>query len=176
VKLYVMRHGPAEDDAADGLDSSRALTAIGRERTRQVARRLLELNEAPRTIVSSPLVRALQTAEIVHGIVTPESPVEATTVLAPRGPAHDFVRGCARANRKRLMVVGHEPDVSLLVAQLLGQPLPFSFMKAMVVSVRVPNEASEGTNGSLRFILDPKTLQLIEDHRSPAPRSRPSAV
>ena len=168
MKLYVMRHGPAEDEASDGLDSSRALTPAGRERCRLVARRLIELGEAPRAIVSSPLVRALQTAEIVHTIVSPVGSVEANRAFAPHGHAADFVRAAAKQGRKRLMVVGHEPDLSLLVAKLLGDSLPYGFMKAMVVSVRVPND---GGPCSLRFILEPKTLQLLVDDRSGSPAS-----
>lgn len=163
MKLYVMRHGPAEDQALDGMDSSRALTAAGRERTRIVGKRLFELGESPRAIVSSPLVRALQTAEIVYGVSPTETPVEANTALAPRGPAHDFARYCASQGGKRLMVVGHEPDLSLLVAQLTGEPLPFGFMKAMVVCVAVPNE---GGPARVRFALDPKTLELLVDARA----------
>ncbi len=157
-----MRHGPAEDHAPDGLDASRALTGPGRERTRLVGRRLVELNEFPKQIVSSPLVRALQTAEIVHAVAPTDSPVVANSALAPRGAAHDFVRSCAGQGRKRMMVVGHEPDLSLLVAQLLGEALPHGFMKSMVVCVGVPNE---GGAARLRFVLDPKTLELLVDQR-----------
>src|SRR5215207_5369 len=63
-----MRHGPAEDSSPTGRDGDRALTPDGRERTRAVARALIAENEAPLTIVSSPLVRALQTAEIVAAV------------------------------------------------------------------------------------------------------------
>lgn len=160
-----MRHGPAEDNAPDGLDGSRALTAPGRERSRQVGKRLVDLGEGPKAIVSSPLVRALQTAEIVYAVAPTETPVVANSALAPRGPAHDFVRMCASQNRKRLMVVGHEPDLSLLVAQLLGESLPHGFMKSMVVSLHVPNE---GGPASLRFVLDPKTLAFMTDLRTVA--------
>ncbi len=158
-----MRHGPAEDESADGLDTSRALTLPGRDRVRAVARHLAVLDEAPRLVVSSPLVRALQTAEIVATAIGVQAPVEATRMLAPRGHAHDFIRDCAAQNKKRMMIVGHEPDLSLLVAQLLDQPLPYGFMKAMVVAVRVPNE---GGPCSLRFVLDPKSLQLLSDLRT----------
>lgn len=168
MKLYVMRHGPAEDDASDGLDSSRALTPSGRERCRVVAKRLIELGEAPRAIVSSPLVRALQTAEIVHTIVSSDGSVEANRAFAPHGHAHEYVRHAAKQARKRVMIVGHEPDLSLLCARLLGDSLPYGFMKAMVVSLRVPNE---GGPASLRFVLEPKTLQLLVDHRGGSPAS-----
>ncbi len=165
-----MRHGPAEEDSADGLDGSRALTPSGRERVRLVARALEAIDEAPRGVVSSPLVRALQTAEIVHQTLGISGSVEANTALSPRGPAHEYVRHAAREGRKRLMVVGHEPDVSLLVAQLLGQPLSYGFMKGMVVGLRFPNEGGDAT---LRFVLDPKSLELLVDRRIQSVRNPP---
>jgi phosphohistidine phosphatase len=163
MKLYVMRHGPAEDESDDGTDASRALTASGRERVRDVARKLAEEGEAPKVIVSSPLVRAVQTAEIVHAWTQPEHALEISATIAPRGDALSFVREAARAGRKKLMVVGHEPDVSILVASLLGDPLPTGFSKGMVVSLRVP--ANDG-DATLRFVLDPKTLEFLADVRS----------
>lgn len=162
MKLYVMRHGPAEDDSADGLDSSRALTVAGRDRVRAVAKHLAQLDEAPKSVVSSPLVRALQTAEIVHLTLGVDRAVEANTALSPRGDAYEFVAHAAKQGRKRLMVVGHEPDLSILCARLLGDPLPYSFMKAMVVGLRVTHEGAT----SLRFVLEPKTLQLLVDQRN----------
>jgi phosphohistidine phosphatase len=167
VKLYVMRHGPAEEESADGLDGSRALTVPGRDRVRAVAKRLAELGEAPKSIVSSPLVRALQTAEIVHQTLGIESPVEANRALAPRGLAAEMVLEAARVPKKRLMVVGHEPDLSLLCAKLLGAGLPHGLMKAMVIGIRVSPEGE----ATLRFVLEPKTLELLDDHRSAAAAS-----
>ena len=159
MKLYVMRHGTAEDESADGRDATRALTGAGRERVRDVARKLAAEGEAPKIIVSSPLVRALQTAEIVHAHAKVESALEVNVAFAPHGDSLAFVREAARAGRKRVMVVGHEPDLSILVASLIGQPLPLGFSKAMVVALRVPNA---GGDAVLRFILDPKTLEIHE--------------
>src|SRR4051812_9306069 len=65
MKLYVMRHGPAEDSSASGRDADRVLTVAGRERVRLVAQALMDGAEYPFTIVSSPLARALESAEIV---------------------------------------------------------------------------------------------------------------
>ncbi|MGZ6089585.1 MAG: SixA phosphatase family protein [Polyangiales bacterium] len=159
-----MRHGPAEDESADGLDGSRALTLPGRERVRLVAKKLEALGEAPKLIVSSPLVRALQTAEIVHQTLSVEAPVEANGALAPRGHAAEMVLAAARANKKRMMVVGHEPDLSLLCARLLGESLPHGLMKAMVIGIRITQEGA----ATLRFVLEPKLLDLMTDQRAPS--------
>ena len=155
MKLYVMRHGPAEDYAASGRDFDRALTASGRDRVRAVAQKLREMDEAPKLVVASPLVRAQQTADIVVrelGL----APVETERDIAPGGDAPTFVRAAAAAGKKRLMVVGHEPDLSELVVHLLGEPFRFDMLKAMVVGLRVQT----GKRTELRFVLDPKTLEI----------------
>jgi phosphohistidine phosphatase len=155
MKLYVMRHGPAEDFAASGRDGDRALTTSGRERVRAVAKVLASKDEAPRVIVSSPLVRALQTAEIVAAELGIDN-VETAHELAPGGDAAVLARALLRDDRKRPMVVGHEPDLSTLVATLLDAPFDHEMLKAMVVGLQLRTEEKT----KLRFLLDPKTLHL----------------
>jgi phosphohistidine phosphatase len=178
MKLYIMRHGPAEDDSASGRDADRALTVLGRERTRTVAAALAAASEAPYAIVSSPLVRAVETADIV---------AEATHLAlraredekAKLGGATDGIEirrelgmgtdklpllaEFLRARRKRIMIVGHEPDLSGLIARLVGPVLEHSGMeKAMVVGVKLsPDPSVPGLEfrASLRFVLEPKTLR-----------------
>jgi phosphohistidine phosphatase len=162
VKLYVMRHGPAEESAPSGADGDRALTSSGRERVRGVAKALGAAGEGPLRIVTSPLVRAVQTAEIV-AIVTKLADrggsVEVHREMSPGGDAIRLVSRLAAEGAKRLMVVGHEPDLSSLVANLLGEfALPFE--KAMVVALQ---PVAEGEHPRLRFVLDPKSLKLQGD-------------
>jgi phosphohistidine phosphatase len=182
VKLYVMRHGPAEDDSPTGRDSDRILTPEGRERTRAVARALVSEGEAPLTIVSSPLVRALQTAEIIAAVIDLErrvreakdtggasGVVEIRREMAPGGDPLALVLELARSGRKRAMIVGHEPDLSALVSRLVGRPPPQGMLKSMVVGVKLdsaPSEGSaphEGIACEFRFVLDPKTLSWQRD-------------
>lgn len=163
MKLYIMRHGPAEDYAPSGRDADRVLTATGRERVRSVARALTNDDEAPLAILSSPLARALQTAEIVAAVTALEErggTVEARREMAPGGAAPTLVDELVRAKRRRVMIVGHEPDLSSLVAHLVGQPPPQGMLKAMVVGISIDlHEGAERARPKLRFILDPKTLQ-----------------
>jgi phosphohistidine phosphatase len=183
VKLYVMRHGPAEDDAPSGLDSDRALSEAGRKRVRSVARALLDIDEAPLQVVSSPLVRAVQTAEII-AIVTKldERPgtVEIHRELSPGGDAVALARAFASEGRRRVMLVGHEPDLSGLVSSLLGLlglagpagTFDRPFDKAMVVGLQLrANDAASArlpaSAARLRFVFDPKTLRLDPDARGP---------
>jgi phosphohistidine phosphatase len=154
MELYVMRHGAAEDYAASGRDGDRALTPSGRERVRDVARALLHADEVPHLIFSSPLVRALQTAEIVAATVKTEDAVEIRREIAPGGDALAFIGELSAKKSKRVMLVSHEPDLSNLVARLTGAPPPQGMLKAMVVGISV----AESGETKLRFILDPKTL------------------
>ncbi|MBX3234135.1 MAG: histidine phosphatase family protein [Labilithrix sp.] len=173
MKLYVMRHGPAEDSSPTGRDGDRALTPDGRNRTRAVAKALVGESEVPLSILSSPLVRALQTAEIVaaetdlaqrvrdaKGTGGSTGAVEIRREMAPGGDALGLVRELARTGRKRAMVVGHEPDLSMLVSQLVGRHPEQGMLKSMVVGIKVdPKEGgSDEIVTAFRFILDPKTF------------------
>lgn len=170
-----MRHGPATDASPTGRDGDRALTPEGRERSRAVARALLAAGEVPLTLVSSPLVRALQTAEIVAGVTDLEAQVRAAKdaggapgaveirrEMAPGGDLLGLVHELGRAGRKRVMLVGHEPDLSTLVTELVDRVLPSGMLKAMVVGIKLdfltagPNRADVPV--AYRFTLDPKTL------------------
>jgi phosphohistidine phosphatase len=167
VKLYLMRHGPAEDQADSGMDSDRALTAAGRERVRGAAKLLLTIDEQPLQIVTSPLVRAVQTAEIV-ALTTKlgdrEGKVQVRRELSPGGAGGTaLVASLASSGSKRVMLVGHEPDLSELATALLPKGTPHPFDKAMVVGIHVgPN----GDHARLRFVLDPRALKLDPDHRT----------
>jgi phosphohistidine phosphatase len=165
VKLYIMRHGPAEDQASSGRDEDRALTVAGRDRVRSVARVLVAEDEAPLSVVSSPLVRALQTAEIVAAstkLSDRGGSVETRRDLEPGADSVSFVRSLLRDERKRVLLVGHEPDCSTLVGLLVGEPLPVPMDKAMVVGLSL-----KGNGASLRFVLEPKSSSFSIDLRTP---------
>jgi phosphohistidine phosphatase len=166
MKLYVMRHGPAEDQAESGLDADRALTASGRERVRAVAKALADEHEAPLTIFTSPYVRCVQTAEII-AIATKVAErggrVEAKRDLAPGGDITRIASVLAKNHEPRVLLCGHEPDVSHVVSHLLGKRLEIPFQKAMVIALQI-RDAGESR---LRFILDPKSLTMDPDARKP---------
>jgi phosphohistidine phosphatase len=161
-----MRHGPAEEQADSGMDSDRALTGSGRERVRGVAKLLLELDEQPLQIMASPLVRAVQTAEIVALITRlgdRQGNVQVRRELSPGGGGGaGLVASLASAGSKRVMLVGHEPDMSELLATMVSKGSPRPFEKAMVVGLQV---GASGDHSRLRFVLDPKALRVDPDLR-----------
>lgn len=191
MKLYVMRHGPAEEHSASGRDGDRALTASGRERVRSVARLLVDSDESPLVILTSPLVRALQTAEIVAAgtkLTERGGAVETRREIEPGREILALIRELAATPRKRVMLVGHEPDLSTLVSTLGRFALPEGMTKGMVVGLHMRDldggEAPESSRGEkladlqkrlrVRFVIEPKApaLTWVTRDASSEPRSR----
>ena len=120
-ELYLLRHGIAVDPGSSGMpDDARPLTEKGIKRMRQIARGLRTLDLELEPIVTSPLVRAKETAEIVAdalGIERPARDVERARrpALTPRRSS----AGCVSRTEERLMLVGHNPTLSDLVSLLV---------------------------------------------------------
>ena len=157
--LYVMRHGPAEDAAPSGRDFDRGLTMPGRELVAQAAQRLSQARPAPLPrILSSPLVRARQTSEIVRRFVCPpDTPLELHDDLQPQDAPpltllHDIV-----ATGIDTLLVGHQPSVEYLVRSLALQPrlsLPSGFRTAMIVGLAL--EGAPSGTWTPHLVLDPR--------------------
>lgn len=133
-ELCIMRHGIAADRAAGAVadDARRALTPVGQERMRQIARGLGAAGFAPDWVVSSPYLRAAQTAEIVAGSRPEAVPLDLCDALKPGGDKAELLAFLARhPQRRRVLVVGHEPDLSNLAAGLsgAGRHANFAFKK-----------------------------------------------
>ncbi|MHB1561826.1 MAG: phosphohistidine phosphatase SixA [Isosphaeraceae bacterium] len=119
-ELYILRHGIAVDPGTPGIpDDERPLTPRGRRRMHQVARGLRRLDLALDRIVTSPLPRARETAEIAAEELGVEDRLEEADVLRAGSDApaiRDWLRG---RKEDRLMIVGHNPALSDLIALLV---------------------------------------------------------
>jgi len=161
LKIYIMRHGPAEDQAPTGRDFDRRLTSSGRARTELAAQELGRW-ECPKHVVSSPLVRTIETAEIVIASLSLPVELETREELAPGGDALRLLGELAVQGAKRVILIGHEPDVSSLTARLLPS-WSRSFDKAMIVGLKMRraslgNQMTEAPAAKLRFVIDAKRL------------------
>ena len=115
MRLVIVRHA----EAAPGKpDEFRTLTPGGREQARTLGRRLRELGLEPDAIVSSPLLRARETASAL-GLGTPEVDER----LAP-GASPGDVRDAALGRGETVLVIGHQPDCGRAVASFAGGPEP----------------------------------------------------
>jgi len=130
VKLIIIRHAAAIDRDADIPDERRYLTPAGRGYFRKTARTMRKQGVAPDLILTSPLLRAVQTADILAERLKYFGELMATDELMPGFELADLERLLATiGNAGEVCLVGHEPDLSLLVVTLLGLPQGFRFRK-----------------------------------------------
>ncbi len=122
-ELYLLRHGPAGRRGSLGPrvdDGVRPLTAEGREKVERAAAGLRKLAGEIDWIVTSPLVRARETAEIA-AVSFPGAPLDECPALGPEGSAEGVVAFLAKKSaRSRVLAVGHEPSLSHMAGRLLG--------------------------------------------------------
>ena len=163
MDLYVLRHGVAEDRGSAGYsnDGERPLTAKGMRRMARQVRGLRSLGVSIDVIVTSPLVRALQTAEIVHeGLQMTGQPVTSNS-LAPGGSPSQLVSHLVTgySSTDDVMVVGHEPYLSGLVSVLTtGDPEPvMRLRKGALCKLRLP-APRYGRCGWIEWSLTPKQM------------------
>lgn len=148
-ELLLLRHGIAEERGGPTPEPLRALTGEGIRRTTAVAARLVGLGLIADQLLSSPLPRARQTAEIaVAAGLAPGLAIDAA--LAPGGDGLALVRCC---QAERLMLVGHEPDLGALACRLIGAPAGTVCLKKAGLAVITLQPTP-----SLRLLLSPKVL------------------
>ena len=123
MELYLLRHGIAEDHSETGRDEDRRLTAEGRRKLESVLERAHAAGASPTAIFSSPLRRALETAELAarglgyEGRIVRHSRADARFVTA-RGLE---IRARARQKKHLFLLVGHEPLFSAIRPPILSR-------------------------------------------------------
>ena len=125
VRLYIVRHAEAAPGSPDEL---RALTPEGHEQARALGERLRDEGVRPDAILTSPLLRARETAKDLD--LGPSEPDER---LAPGATVED-VRAAVAERGETVVVIGHQPDCGRVAAALTGGPEP-AFPAAGVVAV-----------------------------------------
>jgi phosphohistidine phosphatase len=166
MKLYLLRHGKAVEREAFGRedDASRPLTNVGRERTRLVAEGMRQLGLEFDLILSSPLVRARQTAEIVAETYGATELLRFTERLADEKALVDLTSEIRSLlpQPESLLLVGHEPNLGEFVSLLLGadSPLPLRFKKAGLCCLSVES-IEAGPCAVLEWLLAPRQLRLF---------------
>lgn len=165
MKLFFLRHGIAEDAQGDMSDNERALTSEGRDQLKQIAHALHRLGVAPNVVLTSPLVRAAQTAEIVSPVLGVS--VETADELQPGCGLDDLQRLLSRYEHESIMLVGHQPDFASLAARLVNaDERGIVLKKAGLIRVEVDGRPQAG-RGRLSALLTPKMLMLMADHQPP---------
>lgn len=163
MKLYLFRHGIAQERSADIKDEERVLTKEGRQKTKKVAQRLVQLDLHFGLIVTSPLIRARQTAEILveAGL---SSQMEECHYLAPDGKIQSWLKNWLEprnyAENTQLALVGHEPDLSQWAEILLWGEVKASLVlkKAGMIGIKLPEIGSPLGRSQMYWLTPPKYL------------------
>ena len=168
MELYLIRHGIAAERGTCSNDAARPLTDKGRQKTQKVAQRLYDLGLRIDFILTSPLIRAYQTAEILQKVGLTQQ-VEQSSHLAPVGQIQDWLNWLSQwrnsSPEKSLALVGHQPNLGnwtelLVWGNITGQIL---VKKAGVIGINLPNSVAPIGNSELFLLTSPKYL-LIKEH------------
>ncbi len=162
LELYLIRHGiAAERGEQYPDDSKRPLTSQGISRLKQEAEGLDELGVSIGVILTSPLVRAKQTADVLSEGMKGHPPVVTTDALAPAGAAVAVTQEISKHLRKgSIALVGHEPNMGELAARLIGARSPIEFKKGAICRIDFDVPPPKGV-GMLRWFLTPKMLRNL---------------
>lgn len=166
MELYLLRHGIAADRGVEGFleDTHRPLTPEGIRKTRKVAQALETLKVEFDGVLTSPLVRAKQTADLVAEVLGIPETLHLCNALAPGGRPRVLVADLKRQFKSdsRVLLVGHEPNMSRFASLLIsGNPDADVTLKKAGLCVLVTGELVAGRCASLDLLLPPRVMLRI---------------
>ncbi|MCL2013147.1 MAG: histidine phosphatase family protein [Cystobacterineae bacterium] len=156
MKAYLIRHGDADAEVPEGLgDEERALTTKGRlslaSHFSVLAPRMAEVE----LILFSPLVRCVQTAQLLSMAIGYEGTLRPNKALLPDMPVGAIESLLAGCETKAIALVGHQPAMGALASHLLGlEHFPKPFIPGTVVGIQL-ELAEQPSRGSLLFFAQP---------------------
>lgn len=165
LEIYLVRHAIAAERGPKYPDDRlRPLTPEGVKRFRDSVKGLRKFGVEIDQVLTSPLVRARDTATLLASAFKPKPPIEEIEALAPGGrhvAIVDAIKASAKRHR-RLALVGHQPDLGEFTARLLGSRGGVEFRKGAICLIDV-DSATPGGPGTLRWFLPPRALRAISD-------------
>ncbi len=162
--LYIVRHAWAEprDDQQWPDDALRPLTKKGRKRFAKLVRALGARRFSPQLVLTSPLVRCRQTADLIAENLSGEATTVDRPELAPNSDLEALVAWTAREAKDldEVAWVGHAPDVGHLAAALIGDPrCAIEFAKGAVAAIEFDGLPTVG-GGSLLWLVTARVLGI----------------
>lgn len=163
MQLYVVRHGIAVPHGTPGVaEDQRPLTPEGEKRVKEIGRGLKQLDIALERIISSPLPRALRTAEILADELKARSLLETNDVLSAGQSAESIRAWLSGRGEERLMIVGHNPGLSDLVGLLVTGRSDVSVCTLRKGGIAAL-EGEPGANMNLDWLARPRLLRALQD-------------
>jgi len=160
MKLYLLRHAPAEEGSGYRTDSERPLSDEGRERMKLAAAGLAHCIEKLSSVTASPLLRARQTAELAAQAIRYSGAIQTSKSLEPEANIEgtlQYIESLPRTGDH--LLVGHMPNLALLAATLIGARMPVvEFKRGTLVCIDLHTVAHPGT---LKFVIAPGQLRRM---------------
>ena len=166
MNLYILRHGIAVEPGTPGFDndSERPLIPKGERRLRAAAAAMRKMELSFDLILSSPLLRAKQTAEIIAGELKLKKRLQFSDALAPGGSMKDLIWQLKewRPALENVLLVGHEPSLSRLIALLVsGNEGAAIEMKKGGLCKLETESPQAGRCAKLAWLLTPSQMELM---------------
>jgi phosphohistidine phosphatase len=163
MRIFLLRHGLAVDrrDPRSPSDADRPLTPKGMKKTHNAARGLRQLGVQPDAVLTSPWLRAVQTAEIVcEAIGFPENKIIRLDSLKGTSSPPDLFRDLAKLKAKRVICVGHEPHLHQVIALALNTHAEITELKKAGLAC-LEMETISPPRGHMLALYPPKALRLL---------------
>jgi phosphohistidine phosphatase len=159
MEIWILRHAKAEEGGPATPDEERALTAGGHERMRSVAKAIARLEPKLDAILTSPLLRARQTAEPVARSLSLQDEVIESDALSPDADPKEILREIERRGLRRVLVVGHMPHLGKLLGYLVTgrSNTSIDIKKAALARIEIDGDVPEPP-GTLTFLLASQDL------------------
>jgi len=139
MRIYLVRHSEAVDHVPPMPDAARYLSARGRLSFREMARRFRDAGGLPTRILTSPFVRAVQTAEILSETVRYDGEIVVDPRLSPGFDVAELSAVLDSCPREReIAFVGHEPDLGGILTHLLSLPQGYAMRKGAIAALDLP--------------------------------------
>ncbi len=165
MDVYLVRHAIAHERsrAQWPKDALRPLTAAGKQRFRKAARGLARVLPKSALLLTSPFVRARDTALILASVAKLRAPVEAAELASgmPARAAFELLRSRKKA---AIVLVGHEPNLSIFLSAALAGPsasLKIEFKKGGAACVEFTGAIQPG-HATLKWLMPPRTLRALK--------------
>ncbi len=143
--VVLLRHGIAEDRTADKPDEARRLTDTGKRRMKQIAKSLARIFPEAEALYSSPLVRAVETAEAVAKAYGGKLRVQTTDRLKPGSKAGDFRKLLGEIDVQFAIFAGHEPVLTEIMLDLTSMQTDseIELKKGGCYGIRVEDDSAQ---------------------------------
>lgn len=140
MRIYLVRHAEAVDQVPGMPDAARYLSARGRVTFRELSGRFRETGAVPARILTSPFVRAVQTAEILSESIRYDGEVVVAPQLSPGFDVEGLIALLGICpGEQEIALVGHEPDMGGTLTRLLSLPQRFTMRKGSIAALDLPD-------------------------------------